>query len=94
MLLLPSDRSPIESDMFLRFHPEPIVSFLQCNNHKIEYFYAVLRHINISTNFYCGLISLLVVLDFLQTNQQTLARKGYDVQSFIERPSSAKPQHK
>jgi hypothetical protein len=35
-----------------------------------------------------------LIVDFLQTNQQHLARKGYDVQSFIERPSSAKPQTK
>ena len=35
-----------------------------------------------------------LIVDFLQENQQKLARKGYDVTSFIERPSSAKPQNK
>jgi hypothetical protein len=35
-----------------------------------------------------------LIVNFLQTNQQTLASKGYDVRSFIERPPSGKPENK
>jgi hypothetical protein len=35
-----------------------------------------------------------LIVDFLQTNQQKLVDEGYDLQSFIERPSSVKSRNK
>ena len=35
-----------------------------------------------------------LIVDFLQTNQQKLIDEGYDLRSFIERPSSVKSGNK
>jgi hypothetical protein len=35
-----------------------------------------------------------LIVDFLQINQQELASKGYELRSFIERPSSNKTEKK
>jgi len=35
-----------------------------------------------------------MIVNFLQTNQQALLDKGYDLHSFVERPSSAKSENK